>query len=309
MFGEKWTIQLISDERDEARQFTLPFRSIVKMIGGTGVFGASLLILGIAFLGRSTPAYENHQLQKENALLVEELREMRDRVNGLESEVAVLAEKDSEMRVIAGLDQIDEEVLEVGVGGPGSPSLESGPLYEVNPETGAEAFAASYDLHALERRAQLLRESMEEATDSLLAHRDLLESTPSILPAAGRLTSGFSRARLHPIHNRELPHEGIDVSAPRGTPIMAAAKGRVSFAGRRSGYGLVVEIDHGYGYRTLYGHTSETLVRTGQEVARGDVIARVGSSGLATSPHLHYEVRLNGLPVNPTNYIITGAVP
>ncbi|TVP57860.1 MAG: M23 family metallopeptidase [Gemmatimonadales bacterium] len=309
MFGENSTFQIISEKWDDFRQTTFESRRLGRILGGAGFFGISLLALTTLFMVRSSPVYENHVLQKENTLLLEELRALRDQVAGLEEGLAQLSEKDAELRILAGLDVIDDEVLQVGVGGPGSPSLENQPLHEVNPETGAETFAAAYDLHALERRARLLRESLEEASDSLIAHRDLLESTPSILPAAGRLTSAFSNARLHPIHNRETPHEGIDISAPRGTSIMAAAKGRVAYSGRRAGYGLVVEIDHGYGYRTLYGHASELLVRTGQEVQRGEVIARVGSTGLATSPHLHYEVHVNGRPVNPMNYVITGAVP
>jgi len=83
----------------------------------------------------------------------------------------------------------------------------------------------------------------------------------------------------------------------------------VSFAGRRVGYGLTVELDHGFGYSTLYGHADKVLVRVGQRVERGDVIAQVGNTGIATSPHLHYEVRIGGVPVNPMNYVITGAVP
>ncbi len=309
MFGEKSTVKRISEKWDDFRQSALEGRRLGRVMGSAGFFGISLLALTTLFMVRASPVYENHQLQKENTLLLEELRSLRDQVAGLEEGLSELSEKDAELRILAGLDVIDPEVLQVGVGGPGSPSLESQPLHEVNPETGAEAFAAAYDLHALERRAQLLRESLEEASDSLIAHRDLLESTPSILPASGRLTSGFSNARLHPIHNQSLPHEGIDISAPRGTAIMAAAKGRVSYSGRRAGYGLVVEIDHGYGYRTLYGHASELLVRVGQEVQRGDLIARVGSTGLATSPHLHYEVHVNGRAVNPMNYVISGAVP
>jgi murein DD-endopeptidase MepM/ murein hydrolase activator NlpD len=308
MYGKKSPFRLVSDGREAIRRFGLaPVRT--ALVGTSGFFAISMVVLFVVMGVRSTPAYENAQLQRENTLLAEELEAMKAQVAGLEENLAGLARKDSELRILAGLDSIDEEILQVGVGGPGSPSLESQPLYSVNPERGAETFAASYDLHALERRAQLLRESMEEAADSLMAHRDLLESTPSILPTAGMLTSGFSQARVHPIHNRELPHEGIDVSAPRGTPIMAAAKGRISYSGRRSGYGMVIEIDHGHGYSTLYGHASQLLARNGQEVRRGDVIARVGSTGLATSPHLHYEVRIHGRPVNPLNYVISGAVP
>ncbi len=309
MTGKKWTLLLVSDERGPLRQFTLEARTLRSVAGGAGFFGVALLVLGSVLGLTRSESFESARLAKENTLLSQELRDIRERVQLLEGELDHLARKDSEIRVLAGMESINEEVLQVGVGGPGSPSLEDHPLYALSEERGKEAFAVTYDINALERRARLLRESLEEAADSLAAHRDILLSTPSILPTAGLLTSGFSSARMHPIHNRALPHEGIDISAPRGTPILAAANGRVRFAGRRSGYGLMVEIDHGYGYTTVYGHASQVLVRNGQQVERGDVIARVGSTGLATSPHLHYEVRVGGRPVNPMNYIITGAIP
>lgn len=309
MIGKKWILPFVSDERDRLRQLTLDRRTLRMAAGGMGFFGLAVVAL-LSTLGvMGSESFDSARLQKQNAVLSQELQEIRERVRFLEGELDHLAQKDAEVRILAGMDSIDEEVLQVGVGGPGSLSLEDHPLYALSEERGKEAFAVSYDLNALERRARLLRESLEEAADSLAAHRDLLQSTPSILPAAGLLTSGFSAARMHPIHNRALPHEGIDISAARGTPILAAAKGRVRFAGRRSGYGLMVEVDHGYGYATVYGHASQLLVRNGQQVERGDVIARVGSTGLATSPHLHYEVRVGGRPVNPMNYIITGAIP
>ena len=162
----------------------------------------------------------------------------------------------------------------------------------------------SYDLNALERRARLLSESLETATDSVVAHRDLLESTPSILPTSGWLSSSYSRARMHPIHNRPIPHAGVDISAPSGTPIFAAAKGRVTRASWVAGYGLTIEIDHGYGYATLYGHASKLIATVGQEVKRGDLIAQVGSTGIATASHLHYEVRVHGEAEDPARYIL-----
>ncbi|NIP59406.1 MAG: peptidoglycan DD-metalloendopeptidase family protein, partial [Gemmatimonadetes bacterium] len=112
-----------------------------------------------------------------------------------------------------------------------------------------------------------------------------------------------------PIHHRPLPHQGVDIAAEKGTPIMAAAKGTVITATWVSGYGQTVEIDHGYGFVTLYGHGSEILVRRGQKVERGDVIARVGDTGITTSPHLHYEIRVGGQPVNPLNYVFAASIP
>ena len=99
-------------------------------------------------------------------------------------------------------------------------------------------------------------------------------------------------------------HKGLDIAAPRGTSIYAPGAGTVIFAGRKHGYGNVVIIDHGYGYTTLYGHCSKLLVDEGAQVSRGDVIALVGSTGRSTGPHLHYEVRLNGVHLNPQRFLI-----
>ncbi len=309
MARDQWTIVLVAGEDGPLRQITLHRRTLRLGAAALGTAVLALLVLLVTLGAESTSRLEARQLRQENQVLVDRLTALQTRVRGLEGDLEFLAERDAEARLLAGLTPIDEEVLRVGVGGPGSPSLEDHPLYEVDPELGKEAFAVEYDLGALERRVELFRSSMAEAMDSLAAHRDLLLSTPSILPAAGIFRSGFSRARLHPILDRTMPHEGIDVAAPRGTPIMAAARGRVIYAGWRSGYGQTVEIDHGYGYETLYGHADKVLVRVGQVVDRGNVIAQVGSTGLATSPHLHYEVRVAGRPVNPMNFIIQGAVP
>lgn len=125
-----------------------------------------------------------------------------------------------------------------------------------------------------------------------------------ILPVIGRITSKFAESRWHPILNLFRPHEGVDISAPRGTNIRAPADGRVTFVGHRLGDGLVVELDHGGGVNTLYAHCQRALVREGEYVAAGAVIATVGSSGLATGPHVHFEVTVNGRHVDPLKYLL-----
>lgn len=307
MTGDRWTFLVVRGEESPVRQYSLAPKTLLW--GGLAV-AAGLFVFAVGlglFVGGG--GFEARQLETRNRLLSAELAALHTQVGGLETTLAELTERDAQLRTLAGLDPLDGEVLQVGVGGPGSPSPDEHPLTEIDPEAASSAFAVGYDLNALQRRARLLAESMDEAADSLAAHRDLLESTPSILPAAGYLSSRFSRSRMHPIHHQALPHEGIDISAPRGTPILAAAKGRVVRAGYMSGYGQMVEIDHGYGFTTLYGHASKLLVRVGQEVRRGDLIAQVGSTGIATSAHVHYEVRLNGRAQNPMNYVLPGVVP
>lgn len=167
-----------------------------------------------------------------------------------------------------------------------------------------------HDLQKLVRRAGLLSASLGAADDSARRNPDLFLSRPSVLPVVAedaRISSGFSRWRFHPILRYSRPHEGIDISAPYGSVIHATARGRVHFAGPKAGYGKVVVIDHGYGYETRYAHTSRVLVRAGDWVERGEAVAEVGRSGLTTAPSLHYEIRVEGRPVDPRPYLLDEA--
>jgi len=304
MAGDSWTFLVVRGEDSPVKQYSVSSRRlraalVVGSLVAVTVFGI-VLSSGIEGFAR----VQARQLKAQNQALEAELARFDGRMQNLESALDQVAANDANFRSIAGLEVIDPEVLQAGVGGPGLGSPQASSLWMVDSSTAKTTFAAAYDLSALERRARLLSESLEEATDSVLAHRGLLESTPSILPTAGWLSSRFSQARMHPIHNRLLPHEGVDISAPTNTPIFAAAKGRVIRAGWIVGYGLAVEIDHGYGFSTLYGHASKLIAQPGQEVLRGELIARVGSTGISTSSHLHYEVRVDGVPEDPTTYIL-----
>jgi murein DD-endopeptidase MepM/ murein hydrolase activator NlpD len=304
MTGDKWTFLVVRGEKSPVEQYSLSPRTIRALVVGASLL--AMTVLGFAFTTgfEGLTRLEARHLRARNRALQQELTRFNERIRSLESVLDQMAANDANFRSIAGLEVIDPEVLQAGVGGPGLGSPETSPLWQVDTEIAQAAFAASYDLSALERRARLLSESLEEATDSILGHRELLESMPSILPTSGWLSSRFSYARMHPIHNRPLPHEGVDIAAPKDTPIFAAAKGRVVRAGWVVGYGLTVEIDHGFGFTTLYGHASRLIVQAGQEVLRGEMIARVGSTGISTSSHLHYEVRVNGVPEDPTRYIL-----
>ncbi len=141
----------------------------------------------------------------------------------------------------------------------------------------------------------------------LVKHKEkMLASLPAIQPIANKDLTRFGSPfgyRMHPILGYMKLHAGVDLSAPTGTKIYAAGDGYVTKADAASrGYGNHVRINHGYGYATVYGHLSKILIKPGQKVKRGDVIGLVGSTGLSTSPHLHYEVRINNKPVNPVNF-------
>ncbi|MDA0313382.1 MAG: M23 family metallopeptidase [Gemmatimonadetes bacterium] len=308
MTGDRWTFLVVRGEDSPVRQYSLSSRMLRALVGGGSVLALVLVTSALTVGVDGYSRIRAEKLEARNAALQTELARFQGRIDGIESTIDAVAKNDARFRSIAGLESIDPEVLQLGVGGPGLGSPDTYPLWPIDSIASKTAFAVSYDLNALERRANLLSASLNEATDSVLAHRDLMESTPSILPTVGWLSSSFSASRMHPIHNRALPHEGMDISATKGTSIFAAAKGRVVRSGWVVGYGLTIEIDHGFGYTTLYGHASKLVSQRGQEVQRGDVIAQVGSTGIATSAHLHYEVRVNGVAQNPANFILPETV-
>jgi murein DD-endopeptidase MepM/ murein hydrolase activator NlpD len=152
--------------------------------------------------------------------------------------------------------------------------------------------------YAVERRA-----SFEELLTQLEGKTRRLDSTPSIWPTQGWLTSRYGY-RISPFTGRRQFHGGIDVAADLGTAIVAPARGKVVAAGRDGALGMRVVIDHGWGVRTSYGHVHEAFVRVGEEVERGQRIAAVGSSGRSTGPHLHYGVEVNGRHHDPLDYVL-----
>ncbi len=309
MTNKQWTIVCMSDREDPVRQYSLSGDAMhyLACLGVGFVVAVTALSMIVALNGSAR--YDVLKLQREKSLLSAEIGQIQGRVAQMEESIDVLIEKDETFRLLAGLDPIDEEIFEVGVGGPGMLTPESSALWVEDPAAAAVTFATSYDIMALERRAQLLSGSLSEAMDSLQAHHDLLRSTPSISPTDGPITSGFSLARLHPIYHEDRMHEGIDIYAPEGTPILATAKGMISYVGWRPGYGNTIEVDHGFGYMTRYAHASKFLVERGQAVERGMAIAQVGQTGTATAEHVHYEIWVGGRAMDPQDYILNGMIP
>lgn len=154
----------------------------------------------------------------------------------------------------------------------------------------------------------ILQMDRESSIKTRGSDRSIIASLPSIRPIQGYITSDFG-LRLHPVYKRPIFHTGTDFSAPVGTRVLATADGVVASSGFDKGYGKKVVIDHGFGYQTIYAHLSKAVVRQGQHIRRGDVIAFSGNTGLSTGPHLHYEVRKDNIVVNPTAYFQDDQTP
>jgi hypothetical protein len=304
MARRNWTILVISDDETRVRQFVCS-RNLVQISIACALLLISVLTsLAAGFFVKDNQRMRAESAEASNRLLRAEVETIRGTIETFRSTLLDLTQRDEHYRLLAGLDPLDEDVRRAGIGGPGLETLQSNRLWRTDPELGSVTFAAAYDLNELVRRARVLTASWTEATESLAAGNERLAATPSIMPTRGRISSRFSASRIHPILSHARAHTGIDITAPRGTPILATANGRVVEVGHKGNYGQTVVIDHGYGYRTLYAHASRTMVRQGQRVVRGQKIAEVGSTGLTVGPHLHYEVLVNGRPVNPLNYVL-----
>ncbi len=175
----------------------------------------------------------------------------------------------------------------------------------MGPESDDEITVKLADLLA---QASSQKASLDALMQSLGEQKTILERTPSIRPAGGWLIAGYGYTK-NPFTGRTEMHKGVDIAALEGTPIHATADGTVSFVGHKPGYGLTVVIDHGRGLSTWYGHCSMSRVRTGEFVRRGVVIATIGKTGQAIGPHVQYEVRVNGEPVDPEEFFLDVVPP
>ena len=223
------------------------------------------------------------------------------KIEDLEKQLSRLKNFDKKIRIIANLEKGQETTPFVGMGGP-SPSDVREKLKAQNDDTGLVQQMRT-DVDRLKSEAMSREESLSELEKLLQTKKEMLVHTPSIWPVHGWVTSGFG-FRTNPFTGLTQMHEGLDISNREGTPVIAPANGIVSATGKDLSYGNAVAISHGFGVTTRFYHLSKILVGAGQKVKRGDIVAEVGTTGKSTGPHLHYEVRVNGIPVNPVRYIL-----
>ena len=245
--------------------------------------------------------FELNQLRQQTQEQKSKIHFFASKIEDLEKQLSRLKDFDKRIRIIANLEKSQETTLFTGMGGP-SPSDIREKLKAERDEMGLAQQMRS-DVERLESEAASQEQSLSELENLLQNKKEMLVHTPSIWPVHGWVTSGFG-FRTNPFTGLNQMHEGLDIANRIGTPVIAPADGIVSNTGRDSFYGSVVIISHGFGMITRFFHLSKILVRAGQRVKRGDKIAEVGMTGMSTGPHLHYEVRVDGIPVNPLRYIV-----
>jgi len=276
----------------KAKFIKLSFSTRTLVLAGCGVLGALILsIIAIAYTGSAvTRRAEVARLGSENYQLIEVNQELERTVADVQGRLDDFEERTARLALAAGMEAAGIDVDGTEVGGQ---RVASGGLYDRLPESPER-------LHLQGDRILALLDHVEQ---SLVEQDAMLACTPSVAPVVGLMTDGFGR-RKDPFTGRLAFHSGLDISARRGTPVVAPADGIVVFAARNGGLGKVVRLAHGFGFTTVFGHLKTISVEPGAEVHRGQTIGLLGNTGPSTGPHLHYEVHVDDKAVNPLYYVL-----
>jgi len=246
-------------------------------------------------------AFELARLRQETQTQKSQIHFFSARIEDIERQLSRLKDFDKKIRILANLERGGETDSLMGMGGPSPSDIRDKLKREKDDQGLIQQMKA--DVDRIQSEAVSQEVSLSELERRLQSKKEILIHTPSIWPVKGWVTSGFG-FRTNPFTGLTQMHEGLDVSNRMGTPIVAPAEGIVSDVGNDLVHGKILVISHGFGMISRYSHLDKILVRTGQKVRQGDPIAELGMTGKTTGPHLHYEVRLNGIPVNPMRYVL-----
>ena len=298
---KRYKIQFIDSEEDVTRTVRLSLRSLRVLAVGAGAAVALLTVGAVlsvyTLMNGEMHASETAQLREANRIQQEQILQVSKKASALQQDLDSLRRAEDGLRAVVGAPPAaaDETVQE------GTVSPTGGEQHEPTTADLSEA------LEMIEERLSTRRSSIDLLAETMrrefpgaasYASDSAPHTTPSIWPAAGYVSSPYGLR-----FNGTEFHQGIDIAADMGAPIVATADGVVTAAGWNGGYGNMVDVDHGGGIVTRYGHASALAVTVGQQVRRGELIAYVGSTGRSTGPHVHYEVRVDGQPVNPAGYL------
>lgn len=335
------TVIAIPSSGEPPRSVGIPTQMLAicaaALIGVIGIFVISYLNMsrGIATLNEAKMDSDNaiEQLLSENQTLklekqerLAKMQELASKTQMLEATVSRIADEKAEIwAIVKGSDAAQKNASSSnavssrgGASRGGAPGAErespeavldavaNAPAVDV----GADAFdgeqylveTMAEELEMLLVATSAMQKDLSDLRVSAETYRSKLDHTPSGWPVNGRITSAYGNRR-HPILRITRFHEGVDIAATHGTPVVAAADGVVVLSGWSGGYGNAVEISHGFNCSTFYAHNSRNVVKVGQKVKKGQIIAYVGSTGLSTGPHCHYEVRIGGRHVDPAPYM------
>ena len=270
---------------------------LIIYISLTSLLFTTLLFGGYFFISSVTNTRGDlASVKNENRYLESKLIELTDRYETLHLNLNDLGEKTENLRIAANLEPISADERLLGVGGG---SFDNSLDFLITSDD-LDLEKAIIFIDNITNKFEFERLQYKEIENKMKTNMSLFESIPAMVPTKGEYIGSRFGVRIHPILKIRKMHTGIDFVVNTGAPVYSPGKGKVVYIGRNGGYGLEMEIDHGFGYHTRYAHLSKVLVKRGQKIMRGDVIAKTGNSGLSTGPHLHYEISHNGRKLNPS---------
>jgi murein DD-endopeptidase MepM/ murein hydrolase activator NlpD len=294
---------IVSEKETGAKHFHLSQKKLITLsslailIISITLFLSADTITGILYEAKVEKLKSNYDYLKET------LVDLELQLENVSSQIEYIEEKDNAIRTYTGLPQIDKGIRELGVGGSPSKKLN---LSGISNEFTNRLSNVELNVDALSRKVKLELSSYNSLADKVVKYSENLKIIPSIRPVKeGYLGSSYGY-RNDPFTEKVRFHYGQDFAVNTGTKIYSPANGKVKYANIQGGYGKVVKIDHGNGFRTIYAHLSKINVKHGSSVKRGDLIAFSGNSGRSAGPHLHYEVHQYGAPQNPLDYFFSG---
>ncbi|HLF57466.1 MAG TPA: peptidoglycan DD-metalloendopeptidase family protein [Thermoanaerobaculia bacterium] len=290
MPNRRHTLILVRSGGSEIARWDVTGRRVASWLGGAAAIAGLAALSGWLWLAARSDRVELSKLRNENESLRTANETFETRLSGLQERLADSEDRTRKLAIVAGVESLGGS-REPGVGG----VLKSGSALEGT-------------FGSLEERSASLSQSLDRVESKVAENFQLLSSSPSIWPVGGLLSSGFGYRR-DPLTGQRAFHDGVDISASPGRPVLASASGVVAKVLQYGGLGRAVYIAHGFGITTVYGHMSRVLVKPGQRIERGDSVGLVGNTGRSTGYHLHYEVQLEGSAVNPLPYLLGTARP
>ena len=303
MAKKAFTLIVVPDHESAVKRYRVTQTFVWRALGGLAALALVAAGASVHYFQVAGDAAENRILREENLSLRGQLKSIRERIDHIGSTLDRVERFDQKLRALTLL---SDPQRNLAMGPTASEPGQLGPAH--SPKGGL--LASSENPKALNSRLDKLtaeatrqEQSLQELTAYFQDQKSLLASVPATWPARGWVTSDFGQ-RLDPYTADRVMHTGLDIAAEHGKPVYAPSDGVVVFAGPEGGYGNVIVIDHGYGIKSRYGHLAQMLVRAGDRVMRGQQVAAIGNTGRSTGPHLHYEVRVNGVPQNPRKFIL-----
>jgi murein DD-endopeptidase MepM/ murein hydrolase activator NlpD len=299
-----YTLIVVPDREAAVKRYRIHKNLLLQVAGGGAALAVLLLAATVHYFLVAKDAAENRILRDENFALKTQLKTIRERVEHIGSTLDRVERFDQKLRAVTLLSD-PQRNLAMGPtqAEPGMEPVSSSDNAFVRSAAMESPKALTSRLDKLSAEATRQEQSLQELTAYFQDQKSLLASTPSVWPARGWVTSDFGQ-RLDPYTADRVMHAGMDIAAPHGKDVLSPSDGTVVFNGLEGGYGNVLVIDHGYGIKTRYGHLAKIMVKAGERVKRGQTVATVGNTGRSTGPHLHYEVRVNGVPQNPRKFIL-----